>query len=240
MQSFFITNLSYSIIDNIVFFSILWLVYDLLKNVIHLSAQKKYLLVLSFQFIGVLYFWFDLFSDKQIHFIQYFNVSSLFHELNLTIPSLVHTISFPIVNLIVSIIYLFIFIFLLVKFSYQYTSLIKLKNSSDFSNNKYYELFFNIANIQLKENLKIGLNNAISSPIVFGVLEHIVLLPFSLCNQISQQELKMLLLHEYAHILRRDYLLNLMIELTGMLLWFNPFVYIYIYKGIKSSKRNCL
>jgi hypothetical protein len=37
----------------------------------------------------------------------------------------------------------------------------------------------------------------------------------------------MLLLHEYAHIIRKDFLLNLLVESAGILLWFNPFVYLF-------------
>ena len=227
MISFFINNLSYSIFDNIIFFSILWLVYDLLKNVFKLTAQNKYLFTLLFLSIGTLYFWFDLFSDKQIHIIQYLNIGSIFHGLNYTISSLTNTLSLSNLNLIVFNIYIVILSVLIVKFSFQYTSLRKLKNSSNFSTNDYYELLQKVDHVQLKENLKIGMNTTITSPIVFGVLEHIILLPISLCNQIAQQELKLLLLHEYAHITRKDYLLNLMIELSGILLWFNPLVYLF-------------
>ena len=227
MFSFLINNLSYSILDNIIFFLILWLVYDLLKNVFLLTAQKNYLLALSFLSFGTLYFWFDLFSDNQMHLIQYINLGTIFHGLNITFSSLTNTLNFTILNTIVAIIYFITLSFLLVMFTFQYTSLRKLKTSSVFSTNDYYELLLKVANIQLKENVKIGLNTTITSPIVFGVLEHIILLPVSLCNHIAQHELKMLLLHEYAHITRKDYFFNLMIELSGMLLWFNPFVYLF-------------
>lgn len=216
MLSFFINNLSYTIFDNILFFSIWWLVHDQFKNIFHLNAQRKYLIALTFLSIGTLYFWYDLFSDKQIHFIQYLNIPTNFNGLN--------TSNF---NSIFVIIYLAILFILLVKFAFQYISLRKLKNNSVFSTNHYYEFLTQVAPIALNKNIKIGLNTAITSPIVFGVLEHIILLPVSLCNQIEQKELKMLLLHEYAHITRKDYLLNLMIELSGVLLWFNPFVYLF-------------
>ncbi len=227
MLSFFINNLSYSIIDNIVFFSIIWLMYDLLKMLFHLSAQNKFLLAISFLSIGAFYFWFDLFSEKQYHLIQFFSTSSIFQGLDLSISRITNAVSLSNVNSIVALVYIITFILLLVKFLVQFSSLIILKNRSDLSNHKYLELLKNVVNIQLKQSLKVGLNNQINSPIVFGIFEHIILLPISLCNQISQQELKMLLLHEYAHILRKDYLFNLIIELSGLVLWFNPFVYLF-------------
>ena len=227
MLSFFITNLSYSIIDNIVFFSIIWLMYDLLKNGIQLTAQNKYVLALSFLSIGTLYFWFDLFSDKPFHLIQFFNSSNIFHGFHVSFTTVNSTLSFSRLNSIVALIYIVAFFIFLVKFTIQFASLRNLKNYSDFSNNNYFELLNNLGFNQKKDSFKIGLHHQITTPIVFGILEHIVLLPVSLCNHISQHELKMLLLHEYAHILRKDYLFNLLIELSGILLWFNPFVYLF-------------
>jgi len=227
MLSFFINNLSYSIIDNIILFSILWLVYDFLKNVFHLSAQNKFLLSISFLSIGAFYFWFDLFSDKQYHLIQFFSASSIFQGLDLSITIITSAVYFSIVNSIVALVYIVTLFILVGKFTVQYTSLRSLKNNSDFSNNNYFELLKGLGGFEIKEIVKIGLHHQISSPLVFGILEHIVLLPVALCNQISQQELKMLLLHEYAHIIRKDFLLNLLVESAGILLWFNPFVYLF-------------
>ena len=227
MLSFFINNLSYSIIDNIILFSILWLVYDLLKMLFHLSAQNKFLLSKSFLSIGAFYFWFDFFSDKQYHLIQFFSASSIFQGLDLSITSITSAVYFSIVNSIVALVYIVTLFILVGKFTVQYTSLRSLKNNSDFSNNNYFELLKGLGGFEIKEIVKIGLHHQISSPLVFGILEHIVLLPVALCNQISQQELKMLLLHEYAHIIRKDFLLNLLVESAGILLWFNPFVYLF-------------
>jgi len=227
MLSFFINNLSYSIIDNIILFSILWLVYDFLKNAFHLSAQNKFLLSISFLSIGAFYFWFDLFSDKQYHLIQFFSASSIFQGLDLSITCITSAVYFSIVNSIVALVYIVTLFILVGKFTVQYSSLRSLKNNSDFSNNNYFELLKGLGGFEIKEIVKIGLHHQISSPLVFGILEHIVLLPVALCNQISQQELKMLLLHEYAHIIRKDFLLNLLVESACILLWFNPFVYLF-------------
>jgi len=227
MLSLFIANLTYSIIDNIVILSILWLVYDVMKVLFKVATQNKFLLALSFQILGTLYFWIELFSDSAFHFSQYLNASSLFTNLNFSILSFSNTESYALINTVITIVYLVILTLLLVKYFVQYGALRKLKNSSNLFNNDYYELLLKTLNTPIKEKLKIGLHKEIDTPIVFGVLEHIILLPFSICNQIPQQAIKMILLHEYAHIIRKDYFINLMIELNSRLLWFNPFVYFF-------------
>jgi len=63
---------------------------------------------------------------------------------------------------------------------------------------------------------------------VFGITETIVLLPITLCNQLTTQEIKYILLHELAHVLRKDYFVNIFIEISKILMWFNPFSYLLI------------
>ena len=72
----------------------------------------------------------------------------------------------------------------------------------------------------------------IDSPITFGWLTPIILLPVAICNQLSTDEIETILLHEIAHIIRNDYLANLIISLNQIILIFNK-VYInliYFYK----------
>jgi len=227
MLSLFIANLTYSIIDNIVILSILWLVYDVMKVLFKVSTQNKFLLALSFQILGTMYFWIELFSDSAFHFSQYLNASSLFTNLNFSILSFTDTESYALINTVITIVYLVILTLMLVKYYVQYGAVRKLKNSSYLFNKDYYELLLKTLNGSIKEPLKIGLHKEIYAPIVFGIFEHIILLPFSICNQLPQPAIKMLLLHEYAHIIRKDYFINLMIELNSKLLWFNPFVYFF-------------
>ena len=56
-------------------------------------------------------------------------------------------------------------------------------------------------------------------------MEPIILLPVSICTQLNTDQIKLLLIHELAHISRFDYLVNIILKGIQSLLWFNPFVY---------------
>jgi hypothetical protein len=50
-----------------------------------------------------------------------------------------------------------------------------------------------------------------------------VLLPIAICNQLTTKEIETILMHEIAHILRKDYIINIIISLNQTILFFNPF-----------------
>jgi hypothetical protein len=80
--------------------------------------------------------------------------------------------------------------------------------------------------LELPAQFKIGMSDKISSPMIFGFIEPIILLPFSICNQLNEEEIKLILLHEIAHLIRQDYIINLIVGLSKVILWFNPFSYL--------------
>ncbi|MFG6449349.1 M56 family metallopeptidase [Roseateles sp. BYS180W] len=63
------------------------------------------------------------------------------------------------------------------------------------------------------------------SPITFGVLRPVVVLPASLLSGLPPALLDALLAHELAHICRHDYLVNLLQSVVEALLFFHPVVW---------------
>ena len=61
-----------------------------------------------------------------------------------------------------------------------------------------------------------------AEPMTFGFLKAVVVLPLQYASQIPTDQLEMILAHEVAHILRRDYLVNLVQSVFDALLFFNP------------------
>jgi hypothetical protein len=86
------------------------------------------------------------------------------------------------------------------------------------------------SNLKLPKQIKIGLSDKINTPMVFGYFEPIVLMPISICNNLSNEEIKLILIHEIAHILRNDFIINIFVKLTAIVLWFNPFSYLLLQK----------
>jgi hypothetical protein len=68
----------------------------------------------------------------------------------------------------------------------------------------------------------VGLCDRIDSPIVLGAFRPRILLPDALMRGWSRERIKLVLLHELAHIRRRDLLVNLAQRLIEAPLFFNP------------------
>jgi beta-lactamase regulating signal transducer with metallopeptidase domain len=64
------------------------------------------------------------------------------------------------------------------------------------------------------------------SPAVFGIRRVRVLLPEDAAGQLSARELRMVFLHEMAHIRRHDVVLNFLLLGVQFLHWFNPLVWL--------------
>lgn len=87
----------------------------------------------------------------------------------------------------------------------------------------------------IKRKVQIWYSHKISSPITFGFLKPIILLPFSLVNQITLQQTEAIILHELAHIKANDYISNWFITFVETLFFFNPFV-VLLCKKIKLQR----
>jgi len=77
--------------------------------------------------------------------------------------------------------------------------------------------------LDIERRVSFGLSTLVDVPCVFGYAKPFILLPVSIATSLSAEEVEAILLHELAHIKRNDYLINLMQQAMGVLLFFNPF-----------------
>ena len=75
-------------------------------------------------------------------------------------------------------------------------------------------------------------------PMVIGHLKPVVLIPMGLLTALSAEEVEAVIIHELAHIKRRDYLVNLLQGLVEIVFFFNPAVR-WISQLIKAERENC-
>jgi len=75
-------------------------------------------------------------------------------------------------------------------------------------------------------------------PLLIGYLKPVILVPIGLINALEQQEVEAILLHELAHIRRRDYLVNLLQSFVETLLFFNPAV-LWLSSLFCAERENC-
>src|ERR1700749_4616836 len=75
-------------------------------------------------------------------------------------------------------------------------------------------------------------------PMVIGHLKPVILIPIGLLTALSAEEVEAILVHELAHIKRRDYLVNMLQSLMEIIFFFNPAV-LWISQLIKTERENC-
>jgi hypothetical protein len=81
-------------------------------------------------------------------------------------------------------------------------------------------------------------STVVKTPMMAGVLKPVILLPLGMLAQLPPQEMEAILLHELAHIRRKDYLTNLLQCLAEILFFFNPAV-LWISSLIREERENC-
>jgi len=77
--------------------------------------------------------------------------------------------------------------------------------------------------LNISKQIRISFSELIDVPCVIGYIKPLILLPVTICVNLSADEVEAILLHELSHIKRNDYLVNLLQQFITVLLFFNPF-----------------
>ncbi len=91
----------------------------------------------------------------------------------------------------------------------------------------------------IKRKVSLWYSNAISTPLTFGFLKPVILLPVALVNNLSIHETETLIIHELTHIRNNDYLFNWMLIACETLFFFNPFIKIITNRIKLEREKNC-
>jgi hypothetical protein len=78
----------------------------------------------------------------------------------------------------------------------------------------------------------------IKVPVAVGWLKPVILVPVGMLAQLSADQIESILLHELAHISRRDYLVNLVQNVVDTLFFFNPAL-LWVSSLIRTERENC-
>ncbi|HXB09104.1 MAG TPA: M56 family metallopeptidase [Puia sp.] len=78
----------------------------------------------------------------------------------------------------------------------------------------------------------------IKVPVVVGFLKPVVLVPIGMLAHLPGDQVESILLHELAHIRRRDHLFNLVQHLVDTLFFFNPAI-VWVSSLIRAERENC-
>jgi beta-lactamase regulating signal transducer with metallopeptidase domain len=94
------------------------------------------------------------------------------------------------------------------------------------------------ARLQIPRKVKLLISQHVQVPVMLGFLKPLILLPVAMVNNLTEEQLEAVLLHELAHIKRNDYLLNIFQSIVETILFFNPFVWL-ISKIIRIEREHC-
>ena len=79
--------------------------------------------------------------------------------------------------------------------------------------------------LNIKTDIPLTLTQAVRTPSLFGLFKPRLLLPVSLLNHFSPDQLKHVLVHELLHFRHRDIIVNWLMQALLILHWFNPIIW---------------
>jgi bla regulator protein BlaR1 len=97
---------------------------------------------------------------------------------------------------------------------------------------------------QLADKLGVGMqirlleSAIVKVPVTMGMFRPMILLPVGLLAHLPADEIEAILLHELAHIKRRDYFVNLLQSLAETIFFFNPAL-LWLSSMIRDERENC-
>jgi beta-lactamase regulating signal transducer with metallopeptidase domain len=102
-----------------------------------------------------------------------------------------------------------------------------LADAKEVSETTVLHLFTGCADeLGVKAPVRLVESRSVSSPLIHGFLRPRLLLPIGLSEDLSWDELRFVLLHELAHVKRRDILQNWLGTLLQIVHWFNPLIWL--------------
>ncbi|MDP9231122.1 MAG: M56 family metallopeptidase [Bacteroidota bacterium] len=142
---------------------------------------------------------------------------------------------------VASVIYLVLLLLPVLRFARNYRYVQVLRNIGLNKIHVEWKIFVQRVSAQMGINkpVHIWVSDIITSPVTIGFLKPIILVPLAAINHLTPQQLEAVLLHELAHIKRQDYLINLLITFIHTILYYNPFVKLFVKTIEKERERSC-
>lgn len=103
----------------------------------------------------------------------------------------------------------------------------KLKNSAlPLQNSEVRRLYNNcLAEMSIKKDIPVYSTAFLKSPIIVGYCKPCIYLPIHLISDYKATDMRYMLLHELQHYKHKDALINYLMNIAGVIYWFNPFVW---------------
>ncbi|MDQ1317735.1 MAG: hypothetical protein QG588_1388 [Candidatus Poribacteria bacterium] len=114
------------------------------------------------------------------------------------------------------------------------------KRSTDIHDTHANELFKEITkDMGIKRRISLESSTEIQIPVSMGLLKPAVIMPNSIMNELSDEEMRMIFIHELAHIKRLDFIIKVIQSLLNVLFFFHPVFYLLKTRLIKEMEFLC-
>ena len=229
-QSAFLKALGWSLLDSLWQMGVLWLIYVLLTaNGKKFNARQRHTLALLSLAGGTCWFLATL-------VINFYTAAAAPEVITLVVnagEALSAPASFrgnigpwlePVLPFL-SVAYLLITALLFCRFyrQYQYTRRLFRQGLEKINPGLRVFLQQAVQHMSITRKVGIWLSSQVDTPLTIGFWKPVILLPIAAVNNLTIEQTEAIILHELNHIRRNDYLVNLLIACTDIILFFNPF-----------------
>ena len=94
------------------------------------------------------------------------------------------------------------------------------------------------AALRIGRHVAVALSDRVAVPMLVGILRPMILFPPAILTGCSPDQIEMILIHELAHVRRRDNLVNLVQRLIEALLFFHPVVW-WLSRWVRLERERC-
>ncbi len=246
-QSPILQALGYAIAHSLWQMALVWIVYVLLNSLFKFKSENKYRIAVAAQvvgfawFLGTLQFYYQQCSSAlavaEAIYLENGDQSAVVYGSKMSLLSFFIKVEQVLPYL--SVAYLLLLAFLIIKWfrAYRYTQIVRLNGLHKIDVD--WKLFVNkvAGQLGINQKVRIYLSELVQSPVTMGFLKPVILIPIASFNHLTPQQLEAVILHELAHIKRHDYLLNIVLSIIELGLFFNPFTRL-ITKSISKEREN--
>lgn len=92
--------------------------------------------------------------------------------------------------------------------------------------------------LRLRTSVTLAESELVAVPLVAGLLRPVILVPVGFLTSLPYQQVEAILLHELAHIRRKDYLVNLFQSLAENIFFFNPAI-LWLSYLLREEREHC-
>ncbi|AXY74930.1 hypothetical protein D3H65_13435 [Paraflavitalea soli] len=241
-QSAFLKALGWSLLDSLWQMGVLWLIYVLLTaNGKKFNARQRHTLALLSLAGGSCWFLITLVINfyKAAATPQFVTLLVNAGEAINTPASFKSNIAgwLELVLPFLSVAYLLMTAWLFFRFYRQYRYTRQLFHQGLQKINPEWRVFLqqSVQHMSIHKKVTIWLSSMVDTPLTIGFWKPIILLPIAAVNNLSIEQTEAIILHELNHIRRNDYLVNLLIACSDIVLFFNPFA--QLFSGIIRRER---